>query len=194
MIVPTLIEEAVSVSGDSELSSDEIKAKVRGDIANRYGKHIYIDSFDEQYFAPLNGLEASLVNMEISATAVAWYRNPTSGRRALRIPYVAENGRWASLYPDFIFFHDVAGVVKPSIVDPHGQHLEDSKAKLRGLVLYAQTHFEHYRSINPLIEMNGIKYCLALQVQRVRGEVLKALDEGIGIESIFTTYGDVYTA
>ncbi|GAB2989167.1 hypothetical protein [Nocardioides montaniterrae] len=42
--------------------------------------------------------------------------------------------------PDFVFFGEVDGAIVPSIVDPHGTHLDDALPKLRGLAAYAEEH------------------------------------------------------
>ena len=43
-------------------------------------------------------------------------------------------------HPDFIFFHEVKGQIKASIVDPHGHHLEDAVTKLRALAEFAEKY------------------------------------------------------
>ena len=42
------------------------------------------------------------------------------------------------MHPDFVFFNEVDGKMRPSIVDPHGHHLEDSLVKLQGLAKFAE--------------------------------------------------------
>ncbi len=45
------------------------------------------------------------------------------------------------MYPDFIFFQKASdGTIIPSIVDPHGDWLGDSIAKLKGYVAYLKDH------------------------------------------------------
>ena len=65
---------------------------------------------------------------------VGWYRNqPKNLLASLSIPYEL-NGQLQPNYPDFIFFQKVGDTVKPAIVDPHGDWLGDSIARLKGYV------------------------------------------------------------
>ena len=68
------------------------------------------------------------------------YRNqPKNLRASISIPY-PYNGHLEPNYPDFIFFQKVKDKIKPAIVDPHGDWMGDSIAKLRGYVMYLKDH------------------------------------------------------
>ena len=54
------------------------------------------------------------------------------------------------MQPDFIFFREVNGEIKPSIVDPHGEHLSDALDKLRALADYADMFGDQFLEILPL--------------------------------------------
>ncbi len=98
-----------------------------------YERHLYADSA-AVFRVRLKGSWEKYVLVVESAIPgfVAWYRNPTGGQRALRIPYDTGSG-YGKLYPDFIVLHeDDAGTLRPSIIDPHGHHLSDAADKLRG--------------------------------------------------------------
>jgi hypothetical protein len=47
--------------------------------------------------------------------ALAWYRNPTTGRHSLQIPYVISEGI-RGLAVDFVFVHQVAGELLASLI------------------------------------------------------------------------------
>jgi type III restriction enzyme len=62
-----------------------------------------------------------------------WYRNPTGGAGAVRVAYQGSQHKRA-MYPDFLLFHRTDQGIRPSLIDPHGYHLANAAAKLRGLV------------------------------------------------------------
>ena len=51
------------------------------------------------------------------------------------------------MQPDFIFFRVVDDTIKPSIVDPHGEHLSDALDKLRALADYADKFGDQFLEI-----------------------------------------------
>lgn len=106
----------------------------------KYPKHIISDNDGWAYFK-LNDLEESVLFNELKSTkTVAWYRNqPNNLLASLSIAYEL-NGEWTNMYPDFLFFRKVGDSVKCAIVDPHGDWMGDSIARLQGYVLYLQEH------------------------------------------------------
>ena len=89
------------------------------------------------------------------------------------------------LRPDFIFFSTLEdGNVVADIVDPHGLHLADALAKLRGLSLYAQLHAESYRRIESVVEIKGKLRFLDLTREDVRDAISIATDAA----SLFAGY------
>ncbi|MFI6542954.1 DEAD/DEAH box helicase family protein [Streptomyces prunicolor] len=111
--------------------------------------HLYVQTTDGLYPQVLNGWEREILDTEIAdSSLLGWYRNPTSGSRALRIPYA--NDPRSAVYPDFVFFHrnpgDDSGV-SVSIVDPHSTHLADGVDKLHALATYANKHGQLYTRI-----------------------------------------------
>jgi hypothetical protein len=84
--------------------------------------------------------QTQVLNKELAdRELVAWYRNPTGGNSSLRVPYRGTSFD-RSMYPDFVLFHQTDDGIKPSIVDPHGLHLSDAAAKLKGLAEYVAHH------------------------------------------------------
>ena len=83
---------------------------------------------------------------------MAWYRNPSrASPAALRIAYQTDAGNWASLQPDFVVVSRRSdGSLGASIVDPHSDHLADSRAKLKALVHHAEQYGEEYVRIESL--------------------------------------------
>ena len=105
-----------------------------------YAKHIISDNEGWAYFK-LNDLEENVLFTELkSARTVAWYRNqPNNLQASLAIAYEL-NGEWTNMYPDFLFFRKVGDTVKCAIVDPHGDWMGDSIARLQGYVMYLKDH------------------------------------------------------
>jgi hypothetical protein len=71
-----------------------------------------------------------------------WYRNPSrTAVDSLGIAYRDDDtGNWRSMHPDFVFFHEVAGKIVASILDPHGHHIDDGLMKLKALAMFAGTY------------------------------------------------------
>lgn len=83
------------------------------------------------------------------------------------------------MHPDFIFFNRIDGVVRASIVDPHGHHLEDSTVKLQGLARYAADHGETFHRIHAVSHVGDSMRILDLKMAAVRDAVIagKALTQ-----------------
>ena len=111
------------------------------DAYPRYTDHL-LTADDEKHTAPfnLNEWEAHVVATEATRSgAVGWYRNPSraSAEALTAVYYDGSSERWRNMQPDFIFFREIGGEVRPSIIDPHGHHLGDALEKLRSLSNYA---------------------------------------------------------
>ena len=110
-------------------------------------------SSDGWAYFKLNELEKKVVGTELAkGSTVAWYRNPSrspsSGNccASLSIPYCI-NGVWNNMYPDFIFFEKSWRGITRFIVDPHGDWLGDSIAKLKGYVEYVREYPDMFTSV-----------------------------------------------
>lgn len=145
-------------------------------VADLVDKHLMSD---EEGWYPLTGLndwERLVVNTEVSRlSCVGWYRNPSvSAADSLGITYRdGVTANWRAMHPDFIVFNEIAGVVKPSIVDPHGTHLEDALVKLRGLARYADEYGGAFHRIDAIANGSGNELrVLDMQEDAVRNAVL----------------------
>jgi type III restriction enzyme len=80
--------------------------------------------------------------------------------------------------------------VRPSIVDPHGHHLEDSLVKLQGLALFAKTYGGEFQRIEAISKIGPSMRMLDLQEPTVRGEVLRSSKppEELYAEKFASTY------
>lgn len=124
---------------------------------------------------------------------VAWYRNPTGGQRALRIPFETGSG-YGKLYPDIIIAqrNEDTGEVRTSIVDPHGHHLSDAADKLRGLASYAERHgFRFARIVGVIRDSNDEYRMLDLKDATIRSQ-LATTNGREAIEALFSVHGAVY--
>jgi hypothetical protein len=143
--------EAVTI----ELRTNEKTATKTGDGTElpTFGGHIYSDT-NGKFPVKLNEWETEVIEREIGRQSfVAWYRNPQRATpNSLRIAYQDEAGKWASLQVDFLIVsRRDDGTLAASIVDPHGDHLADAKAKLRALADFADQHgsrFLRIQSVN----------------------------------------------
>jgi len=117
-----------------------------------FAGHLYSDSND-QFPAKLNEWESEVVATERDRPSfVAWYRNPQRGiPSSLRIAYQNDSDKWGSVQVDFLVVsRRDDGTLAASIVDPHGDHLADAKAKLRGLADYAERFGDRYVRIESI--------------------------------------------
>lgn len=190
--VADLVEEAQAVSGEEELTDAALLEYFRSDSNNRWDGHLYVDAEDGRYWANLNDDEAEALTVELGSDAsTAWYRNPPSGRRSLTVPY-ERDGRWYALHPDFLVFRSAGDDVTATIVDPHGDYLSDSTARLLGMLEYADQHSSEYGAIWPITRISGKLRGIPLQLEATRTAVRAAvanLPMGDSLESIFLTHG-----
>ena len=159
-----------------------------------YEKHLYSDKAGI-YRCRLGVWEQHAYAVEAARDGfVAWYRNPTGGARALRVPYKTNsNSGWGKMYPDFIVIHaDDDGTLRPSIIDPHGHHLADAGDKLRGLAAYADKHGAEYARIIGVIKTaDGTYRMLDLKDATIRAAIKDASGQE-AIEQVFTQHGATY--
>jgi hypothetical protein len=76
------------------------------------------------------------------------------------------------MHPDFIFFNDVGGEVRASIVDPHGHHLEDSLIKLQALARFAGEFGPEFHRVEALAKVGNQMRLLDMQQEHVRSGVI----------------------
>ena len=111
-------------------------------------RHVLSDG-EGLYRTDLRGWEEHVLRTELDAGAVAWYRNPPTGRHSLQVPYTTAMGT-SGLAPDFVFVHEVTGGLVASLIDPHGTHLADAVDKLKGLADYAGKHADAYHRVQSI--------------------------------------------
>lgn len=164
--------EAVTV----ELRANERAATKdrKGDDLPRYTGHVFADS-EGMFPVELNDWERRVIEAEIARPGfVAWYRNPGSATPAsLRIAYQDDEDEWASLQPDFIIVSRRSdGSLGASIVDPHGDHLADARAKVRALADFAERYEDRFLRVDSIAKVgDGSLRVLDLTQPSVRDEV-----------------------
>ena len=149
--------------------------------------HIYSDS-DGKFPAKLNNWESRVIATETARPSfVAWYRNPQRATpNSLRIAYQDESEHWKSMQVDFIIISKrQGGTLAASIVDPHGDHLSDAKAKLRALAEFAEQFRDQFLRIESIAEVNGELRSVDLRDSRVR-DAVRAF-EGGGVAPLYTS-------
>ncbi len=163
-----------------------------GDTVPAYDKHLYSDATGK-FRAKFGTWERHALAVESARTGfVAWYRNPTGGQRALRVPYNTGNG-YGKMYPDFIVLHEDEGELRGSIIDPHGHHLADAAGKLRGLGEYAEKHGAAYaRIIGVIADSSGNFRMLDLKDETVRAALLDVSNQN-DIEQVYAKHGAAYS-
>jgi hypothetical protein len=124
----------------------------------------------------LNAWERAVVEAELARPGVeAWYRNPGSPTPAsLRIAYLTDAAAWASLQPDFVFVsRRQDGSFGAAIVDPHGDHLADARAKIHALARFAEVFSARFIRVESVAKgEDGSLRVLNLGDPAVRADVL----------------------
>jgi type III restriction enzyme len=145
-------------------------------LAELMPKHLMADESGMCPVAKLNEWELEVVKRELARPdSVGWYRNPPRQTSdSLGVAYRDEVANWRSMHPDFIFFNRIDGVVRASIVDPHGHHLEDSMVKLQGLARFAADHGDRFHGIHAVSRAGISMRVLDLKIPVVRDAVLAA--------------------
>lgn len=139
--------------GEPRLRLEDYKVvdKKTGDVSDAplLKLHLMSDTNGDYPLGGLNPWEVSVVTTEMGRPgALGWYRNPPRpAPDSLTIAYRDDEGNWRSMHPDFVFFHEVDGVVKASIVDPHGHHLDDARQKLEALAAFADRYGDPFDRI-----------------------------------------------
>jgi type III restriction enzyme len=154
-------------------------------------QHLYSDS-EGVFNVKLSRWESQVLEMEMGKSSfVGWYRNPTGGGRAVRIPY-QQAGHWKPLYPDLVIFHrSQGGQVRPSVLDPHGHHLADAGPKWRGLSEFARQHGAQFERIEAIIEDGNAQFVfLDLKDETCRGALAEANTKD-DIANAFEGYGSI---
>jgi hypothetical protein len=171
----TTVPEAVTV----QLRQNERAATkdAKGDDLPRFYSHVFADAdADGTFPVVLNDWERTVVEAELARDGFeAWYRNPGSATPAsLRIAYQNDEDVWASLQPDFIVVSRRSdGTLGASIVDPHGDHLADARAKIRALAAFAEQFGDRFVRIESVAKVDdGSLRVLDLADPAVRAEVL----------------------
>lgn len=151
------------------------RTQVVSDNGEKYPRHI-VQKEDGLCPLSLKGSEKFVVETELAKPrTVAFYRNPSASNspQAFSIPYNSSVGRKA-LHPDFLFFvRDNDGVIKPAIVDPHGEFLSDTLAKLKGYVAYLQEFPDVFKQVQFVGDMGGGTYRV---LNLLRTDVQEAID------------------
>lgn len=138
------------------------------------GRHLMSDDDGMFPMSSLNNWERRVVNAELSRPgAVGWYRNPPrSAVDSLGIAYRDAQGNWRTMHPDFVFFHEIRGRVKASIVDPHGTHLDDAVVKLQALAEFAAKFGGEFHRIEAVAKEGSLMRVLDMTIPDMRSSVL----------------------
>ena len=168
-------------TSESEVVTVELRANEKAPTLDMKGKplptfrgHIFSDS-EGQFPAQLNDWEKTIIQTEIDRSSfVAWYRNPSRATpNALRIAYQNDAGKWASLQVDFIVISRRDDrTLAASIIDPHGDHLADARAKLHALADFAERYRDTFVRIESIAKVsNDTLRVLELRSKKVRDAV-----------------------
>ncbi|WP_104178391.1 DEAD/DEAH box helicase [Cryobacterium sp. Y50] len=162
--------------------------------ADLIDKHLMSDEMGWFPLTNLNDWEKAVVRKETTRLGcIAWYRNPSmSSADSLGVTYRDGVGNWRAMHPDFIFFNEVNGTIRASIVDPHGHHLEDALVKLVGLANYAEEYSSDFLRIDALADLDGTMRVLDLQDENVRKAVHMAAKSGTSAFKLYDTVGKNY--
>lgn len=192
-MIPTTVEARDAYPAATE--------KVRGDKTETvptYPHHLYVIPTGKKNAGGFpvdtsrSSWERKVLEAELDAeTLVGWYRNPSSGRNALAVPY--EHGdKYDLMHPDFLFWHDDGdGEYVMDIVDPHQHSQGDTGPKWRALARYAQDHPDRVRRCLAVIEVGGKLRALDLTAPGVDESLVAATNQAL-IAALFEAEGIDY--
>lgn len=184
--------------GEPRLRMEDYKVvdKNTGDVSDAplLRGHLMADKDGNFPLGGLNPWEVGVVETEMARPgALGWYRNPPRpALDSLTIAYRDGEGNWRSMHPDFVFFHEIDGQVKASIVDPHGHHLDDAHLKLQALADFAERYDGAFDRVEMLSQFGNVRRSIPLHAKFAR-EGLKAKGRSIVefYQSDFSlSYGD----
>jgi type III restriction enzyme len=175
--------------------------KVRGQTTEEittYPHHLYVipDGKPHPGEFPVDtsrsSWEAEVLAAELAAdTLVGWYRNPSSGRHALAVPYEFGD-KHQLMHPDFLFWHDDGGgKYVMDIVDPHRHDLADTSAKWSALAKYAQFNAHQVRRCLALAKVGGVLRAIDLMADGIDERVAAATNQNL-IAALFDSEGMAY--
>ena len=175
--------------------------KVRGETTEEiatYRHHLYVIPGGRKHAGEFpvdtsrSSWETSVLEAELSAeTLVGWYRNPSSGRHALAIPYEFGD-EYQLMHPDFLFWHDDGqGEYVMDIVDPHRHDLADTSAKWAALARYAQDHSDRVRRCLAVAKINNALRAFDLTSAGAEERIAAATNQNL-IETLFASDGMAY--
>lgn len=152
----------------------ELDAHEQQRMAELVDRHLMSDADGKFPLSSLNDWEREVVKRELRRPeCIAWYRNPARAAvDSLGITYRDIHGNWRSMHPDFIFFEEVDGEVRPSIVDPHGHHLDDAEMKLKGLALFAEQYGDEFHRIWAVTKIGTVMQILDMKIEMTRKAIL----------------------
>ncbi|ORM25200.1 DEAD/DEAH box helicase family protein [Williamsia sp. 1135] len=189
---PTTVEARDVYSAATE----RVRGKTIESVA-RYPRHLFvIDGKSKAGEFPVDtsrsSWEAEVLDAELGVeTLVGWYRNPSSGRHALAVPYVFGE-KYQLMHPDFLFWHDDGdSVFAMDIVDPHRHDLADTSAKWAALARYAQDHSDRVRRCAAITKIGGHFRALDLTTKGIEERVAAATNANL-IEALFENDGMDY--
>lgn len=141
-------------------------------------RHIYSNE-EGKFYEDLGNLEQKILEYYMDKYPDGkFYRNPSSGERALAIVY-EKDGEKKLMYPDFIWASENNEEINLSIFDPHSTHLEDSLPKLQGLAQYVgnnESLFVMVKATTELKKENGKEYVDTLELTdpKVRDHIMNS--------------------
>ncbi len=164
------------VLGEPRLRMEDYKVVDKSgavSVAPLLRDHLMADKNGEYPLGGLNPWEIDVVRTEMARTgALAWYRNPPRpALDSVTIAYRDHEGNWRSMHPDFVFFHEVDGSVRASIVDPHGHHLDDATTKLRALADFVERYPKAFHRVEQVTQLGAILRSIPLHMEMARTSV-----------------------
>ena len=177
-LVPLAVPRSRMVPTRSS-QQDEHGNVVSSTPLDRYAHHLLQSAADGMFPAQLNSWEKEVVYTESKRPGfVGWLRNEGSADSTVAGTYTDVAGTHRRVVPDFLFFHEVAGEVKVSIVDPHTASLADATEKLRGTSEFVADNPGVFHRVDVLSKVAGHAGFKALDLTRgdVRDEIAGAVD------------------
>jgi type III restriction enzyme len=121
-------------------------------IPQEWDRHMYVQKKDGKFFEYLNSWERAVMLKELSdPTVVAWFRNVPRKSWSFLVTYQTGT-TFTPFFPDFIVFRkNDAGLLEPSIVDPHLLNEANAPQRAAGLARFAAEFSDSFERIDLII-------------------------------------------
>lgn len=167
------------------------------DSDERWPRHVLVDA-EGLFPLTVNSWERTVLEAETKRpNTAAWYRNPSSGKQSIAIPY-GPDGDQHLLHPDFIVLTKRDDGIRVDIIDPHDPSRTDTIPKWGALATYAKANADRLGRVLAVIEeKKGSKQLVQLNLASEKAQTAMIALAKVGgteteLRALFEEHGGRY--